>query len=161
VITVAMSTVIGAERSRVWRALVHPDQLARWDARIVALAGPSDPPPLRPGATLRFRCRVGATGGVQMLRREQALEVVPEQRLRTRLALGTLRIERTWTLASIPPAAGQPEQTRLSLALRAANSVAVFGATIDRFRVRELAAELGDEALRALQKWCEADAESA
>jgi uncharacterized protein YndB with AHSA1/START domain len=153
VITVAMSTVIGAEPGRVWRALVEPSELAAWEERIVAPAGPSAPGPLRPGRRLRWRCRLAGRGtGVQMLRADEALEVVPERRLRTRMVLGTLALERTFSLA---PELGDTPRTRLSVTLRAANSVPVFGAVIDRFRMRELATELGDETLRALQKWCE------
>lgn len=152
-ITVAMNTVIGAEPRRVWRALVEPAELAAWEERIVAPAGPSPSGPLRPGRRLRWRCRLaGRAGGVQMLRADEALEVVPERRLRTRMVLGTLAIERTFSLA---PELGDPPRTRIAVRLRAANSVPVFGAVIDRFRMRELAAELGDETLRALQKWCE------
>lgn len=154
-ITVALSTVIEADRSRVWRALVDPAELAAWDERIVAPAGDVGDGPLRPGSRLRWRCRVARTGGVEMLRADETLELVAPERLRTRIVLGTLRVERAWRLASRP---GTPPRTVLAVTLRAENRVPVFGTVIDRFRVRQWATELADETLRGLRTWCEAPA---
>src|SRR5262249_61726569 len=54
-ITVAMSKVIRSPRARVWRALVTPDELIRWDERRISLEAPiPDYPAL--GRPARWRC---------------------------------------------------------------------------------------------------------
>lgn len=145
-----MSTVIGATPPRVWRALTDPVELAAWDDRIVGAAVSRPERDLAsPGARVRWRCRIGS---VQIVRDEEVLEAQRERHLRSRLAMGTMRLERCFTLAGemIP----RP-QTRLTVTLRTANTVPVFGAVIDRFEVREFATALGDEALRSVRRWCE------
>ncbi len=142
-----MATVIAAGRGRVWRALTVPEELQRWDERLLSPIDSTEGYP-REGSTVRWRYRLGS---VRVVRSEQPLEVVPGQRLRAQLGFGSLRIDATWTLSD----ENEGDQTRLGLRLVTPNSVPVLGGLFDRFSVRELAAELADAQLRQIQKWCE------
>jgi uncharacterized protein YndB with AHSA1/START domain len=147
VITISMSALVHAPRSRVWRALVDPSEIMRWDARALELRGEAPDYP-SPGKPVRWRYRVGS---VPIELRDTALEVVPEQRLRLARSFGSLRFEETFSLGD--EVSGS--ETRLALRLAVANSVPTLGGALDRFDVRRFASELVDESLRALQKWCE------
>jgi hypothetical protein len=154
VITTAMSSVIGAPQARVWRALTEPDQVVRWDDRVIALLDPDAGYP-RAGQSVRWRYRLGA---VPVVLRECPLEVVPPSRLRCSVVLGLFRFDETFQLSPEP---GDPERTRLMLKVVASNSVPVVGGALDRFAVRRLANDFIDSKLRAIQKWCENPAETA
>src|SRR5262245_45323455 len=94
VITVSMSALVHAPRSRVWRALVDPAEVVRWDARAIELRGqPADYQ--SPGQPVRWRYRVGS---VPLELQDTALEVVPLQRLRLARSFGSLRFEETFSL---------------------------------------------------------------
>jgi hypothetical protein len=147
-ITTALSTGVGAPRSRVWRALTDPAEIVRWDERAEGLLEPASRA-LAPGRVLRWRYRLG---GVPLVFREEILEVVPEEKVRSAVRLGLFRFEQTFSLAVDPADAGR---TRLGLRLASSNAVPVVGGLLDRFAVRRQAAELADARLRALQKWCE------
>lgn len=147
-ITTAMSTVIGADRARVWRALTEAAEVVRWDERVISLEGPASEYP-RVGQSVRWRYRLGS---IPVVLHEKPLEVVPDLRLRSTVALGLFRFDETFLLTSEP---GDDERTRLSLKLVASNSVPVVGGALDRFTVRRLAVEFIDAKLRAVQKWCE------
>ena len=148
-ITTALSTVVGAPRSRVWRALTDPAEIVRWDERAVQLLEPAEAA-LRPGRVLRWRYHLG---GVPLELREEILDLLPEERLHSAAQLGLFRFEETFTLADD---AADPARTRLGLRLAADNAVPVVGGVLDRFAVRRQAADFVDARLRALQKWCEA-----
>jgi uncharacterized protein YndB with AHSA1/START domain len=148
VITVAMSTAIGAPRQRVWRAITRPDEVVRWDERIDSALDPMDGYP-RVGRDVRWRYRLGR---VAVELRDSPREVVPGERLRSAVALGLFRFDETFSLAD---EAGDPGRTRLTLKLVASSSVPVVGGLLDRFAVRRLASDLVDSRLRAIQKWCE------
>jgi hypothetical protein len=149
VITTALSTVVGSSRSRVWRALVDPAEIARWDERVLLLLEPVAAP-LAEGSVLRWRY---ALGGVPVELREEVVELVAEERLCHLAQLGLLRFEETFTLADD---AADRARTRLALRIAADNAVAVVGGLLDRFDVRRQAADFVDARLRSLQKWCEA-----
>jgi uncharacterized protein YndB with AHSA1/START domain len=151
VITVSMSTVIAADRRRVWSALTRPDEITAWSPlRTRALAVPeSHPKPGRP-ARWRFRLR-----GVPVAFVERPLEVLPAERLRAELRLSLVRVEETWSLAD--EAGGR---TRLSLKLALPNSIPLVGGLVDRFGVRQLAQQMIDASLRALKEWIEASERS-
>lgn len=155
-ITIALSTVIGAERERVWRALTRPAERIRWDERLVELleASPGDP---RPGQTLRWRYRLGA---IAVELQERPLEVRPPERLHCEGALGLFRFSVIYALGVESGApARTADRTKLALRLTTPNSVAVVGGSLDRFDVRRVASEFLDARLRALQKWCESTPE--
>ena len=149
-ITTALSTVVGAPRHRVWRALTDPAEIVRWDERALGLLEPVAQP-LAAGSVFAWRYLLG---GVPVVLREETLDLVAEERLHSGVSLGLFHFEQTFTLAD--EAADAP-RTRLSLRLATGNSVAVVGGRLDRFAVRRQAAELVDTRLRALQKWCEAE----
>jgi hypothetical protein len=149
-ITTALATAVAAPRARVWRALVDPAEIVRWDERAEALLESPDAG-LAPGRVLRWRYRMG---GVPLVFREELLEVALEERLRSAVRLGLFRFEQTFALADDP---AEPGRTRLSVRVASENAVPVVGGLLDRFAVRRQAAELADARLRALRRWCEAD----
>ena len=148
-ITTALSTVVGAPRSRVWRALIDPAEIVRWDERAVQLLEPVAEP-LRPGRVLRWRYLLG---GIPLELREEILDLLPEEKLHSAAQLGLFRFEQTFSLADD---AADPARTRLGLRLTAENAVPIVGGVLDRFAVRRQAADFVDARLRGLQKWCEA-----
>jgi len=150
VITTALSTVVGAPRRRVWRALTDPAEIERWDERALGLLEPVARP-LAAGSVTSWRYLLG---GIPVVLREEMLDVVAEERLHSGVSLGLFHFEQTFTLAD--EAADAP-RTRLSLRLATGNSVPVVGGHLDRVAVRRQAAELVDSRLRALQKWCESE----
>ena len=143
-----MSAVIGAPRERVWCALTVPEEVIRWDERLLSLAAPAPGHP-RVGETVRWRCRLGSVA-IDLL--ERPIEVVPCQRLLSDISLGLFRFEETCGLAD---EAGDESRTRLSVRLLASNSVPLVGGLLDRFEVRQLATTMVDSKLKALQRWCE------
>ncbi len=146
-----MSVGIGADRQRVWRALVRPDEMVAWNpGRVAALSVPADYP--KPGQTARWRARLH---GVTMPLLEKPLEVDPAERIRSELRFSLVRFDQTFAVTSD---AEHPETTRVSLKLVAPNAIPMLGSTLDRFGVRELAQEMVDETLRSLRSWCEEDA---
>jgi len=156
VITIALSTVIGAERERVWRALTRPAERIRWDERLVERLDPASGDPA-PGQRMRWRYRLGAIC-VELL--ERPLQVRAPERLHCEQALGLFRFSVIYTLgveSGLPDRTS--DRTKLSLRLTTPNSVAVVGGTLDRFHVRRVASEFLDSQLRGLQKWCESAAE--
>ena len=148
-ITTALSTLVGAPRDRIWRALTDPAEIVRWDERTVQLLDPVTQP-LAPGRILRWRYLVG---GVPLELREEIVDFAPEERLHFTAQLGLFRFEQTFTLADD---AADRARTRLGLRMTAENAVPVVGGLLDRFSVRRQAADFVDFRLRALQKWCEA-----
>jgi uncharacterized protein YndB with AHSA1/START domain len=143
-----MSTAVGADRDRVWRALTVPEELIRWDEQLVALLRPAEGFP-QEGQQVCWHYRLGT---IAVTLHNSLLEVVPKKRLRSATTMGLFRFDETFTLGH---EAGDPERTRLQLKLIAANSVPVVGGLLDRFAVRRLAVELVDRKLRSIQKWCE------
>jgi hypothetical protein len=147
VITTAMSTVIGAGRARVWRALTQASEILRWDERALELLEPADEYP-RVGRNVRWRYKLGA---IPLLLNERPLEVEPEARLRCAVALGLFRFDETFQLASEPGG----DRTRLTLKLVSQSQIPVVGGALDRFAVRRIANDFIDAKLRGVQKWCE------
>ncbi|MGH7336788.1 MAG: SRPBCC family protein, partial [Myxococcota bacterium] len=142
-ITVAMSKVIRSPRARVWRALVSPSELIRWDERRISLEAPiPDYPAL--GHPARWRCLLGS---VTVEHCEDPLEVIPAERLRSAVRLASFEFEEIYTLADQPP-----DSTRLSLRLTAKNTLPLLGGELDRFDVRRLSAERVDQTLAQLQR---------
>ncbi len=143
-----MAAVIRAPRERVWRALTSPQELIRWDDRVVALARGARPGNGRHGR-LQQRYRWGP---VWVDLRYRPLEVVRGQRLRSEISLGLFRFEATYTLS---PEDDDPTRTRMSLRIAFPNSVPVLGGCVDRFDLRRVASRLVSENISALQRWCE------
>jgi uncharacterized protein YndB with AHSA1/START domain len=148
VITTALSAVVGATRDRVWQALTDPAEVIRWDEAMLSLLEPARDYP-QVGQHVRWRTRLGT---VPVVLHDRPLEVVPEQRLRSAVAMGLFRFDRTWSLHGDN---GDGRRTRLGLRLAASNAIPVVGGLVDRFGVRQMAAEYVVTQLRALQGWCE------
>jgi uncharacterized protein YndB with AHSA1/START domain len=147
VITVAMSTVIEADRRRVWHALTRPDEIVRWShVRTAGLSVPEAHP--RPGQAARWRCRLR---GVPLAVTEHPLDVTPAERLRSELRLALVKVEQTWALSD----EATDTRTRLSLKLALPNAIPLVDGLLDRFGVRELAQSIADDALRSVKAWCE------
>ena len=143
-----MSTLITAERNRVWRALTTPSELIRWDDQLLELLDQvPDYPQL--GQQVRWRCRIGS---VPIVVHQTIQDVHPGERLQSAISRGVFCFDEIYTLADEPELG---DRTRLSLRVVASNSTPVVGGTIDRFAIRRLSAELIDSRLRAVQKWCE------
>ena len=147
-----MSTVIGADRARVWRALTEAAEVVRWDERVIALEEPAGEYP-QVGRKVRWRYRLGA---IPVVLHECPLEVIPDARLRSIRGARALPISTRPSSSRSEP--GDGERTRLTLKLVASNSIPVVGGVLDRFAVRRLANEFIDAKLRAVQKWCESPA---
>ncbi len=159
-ITLIMSTVIDADRERVWRALTDPAELAGWDDHIVGSVartggGREGSGRRAEGSSCsiveqrRWRYQLGS---VQVVLHERPLEVARLERLSSALKIGSLRIEQTYTLTS---ESVDPPRTRLGMKLATTSSVPVVGDVVDRFSVRRLAAERIDRTLRSVQSWCQ------
>ena len=147
-ITTALSTVIGAAREHVWHAIIDPKQVIRWDEPMLALLEPANSYP-RVGQHVRWRYHLGA---IPVVYHERPVEVVPEHRLRSTVAMGLFHFQQTWSLVDEP---GNSRRTRLGLRLTAANVIPVVSGLIDRFAVRRLSAEYADTKLHSLRIWCE------
>lgn len=147
-ITVAMTATVSADRARVWRALTSPAELVCWDESLVSLLGSPGGYP-REGQKVRWRYRLGST---TVVLRNELLEVIPGERLRSATAMGLFHFDETYNLST---EAGDPDRTRMSLKLVAENSLPIVGGLLDRFAVRRLASQIADSKLRSLQKWCE------
>ena len=149
-----MSTVIGAGRARVWRALTEPAQVAAWDASVVA---PIDVPPdyPKPGQHVRWRARMN---GLPIVLHDSPIEVVGGERLRSSIAMGLFRFDETYTLADDPSG---PSRTRITMKVVTSNEIPVVGGSLDRFAVRQQATQLVSTTLRAIRDWCEREGSAA
>jgi len=145
-ITISMARVIRSPRARVWRALVSPPELIRWDTRRTSL---DEPAPDYPAVGHAAHWRI-ALGRLTLPLREEPLEVIPQERLRTAVWLGSFHFDESYGLSDEPMGT-----TRLSLSISAKNSMPVLGGELDRFDVRRLATERVGGTLEMLQAWCE------
>ncbi len=143
-----MASVIDCKTERVWRAITDPAELVSWDPHVLAPVDGLDRYPFR-GQHARWRYQLGS---VQLVMHDRPLEVDPRSRLRSRLNVGTLDYERTFTLQGEPGGG-----TRLSMRLVTPNSIPLIGESVDRFDMRRMSTERVDESLRAVQAWCEAN----
>ena len=174
-ITVALSATIGATRERVWQALTLLDERTSWDERILGeIAHDTDPrrsdriqshrtsprstPSLHePSRIIRWRYRLG---GVQLVMREDFRQIEPPGRLVSRISIGSLRFEQTFTLhRDEEHRDDEPDlKTRLGLRIVASNSITVVGQIVPRLDVQKLVIGFADTTLRQIQKHCEAGA---
>jgi hypothetical protein len=141
VITTALTACVAAGSDAVWRAITDPAELIRWDAAALALLEPCDDWPLE-GRSLVWRYQLGS---VSVRLRDKPVEIVPEKRLRSAVALGSFRFEQIWSLAD------DAGRARVGLSIGAKNALPTAGGELDRFDVRRLAAEYVDGKLRGLR----------
>lgn len=164
-ITVALSVRIGARAETVWRALTDPAEREIWDERVLgeavlsaaarsrsersATPKPSGGPTAA-SARVRWRFRLA---GIPQVLDEQLLEVQPEKRAVSHLAIGSMHFDQTLTFHSEDDESGP--HTRLGMKLVARNQVPVIGALIERADVQKVVLEYIDATLRQAQKYCE------
>jgi len=142
----SLSIDIAAPPARVWRALCDPAEVVRLDRNIeCALDAPPDYP--RPGQHVRWRLRAGFF----RLLHDRPLEVEPERRLRSLLALGPFRYDETYTI--VTTGAG----CRLSARLAAWIALPLVGTVSERVYGPAARAAL-EAALDALRRLCEGSA---
>jgi uncharacterized protein YndB with AHSA1/START domain len=150
-ITTAMAVVVSAKRERVWRALVDPAEIVRWDESRTALVDRDRSYPAE-GERFRWRSKLGS---VALVLTETPREIEPLERLASECSAGSLHYEELFLLVAEAGDRAQDARTRVSLKLSTRNRLQLIGAEVDRFEVRKLLIERIDCTLRSLQKWCE------
>lgn len=148
-----MSSAVAADPQRVWSALTVPSECLAWDENLLSALDPMDTYPA-PGRTYRWRYRMGS---VPIIMKDQPVEVVPGRKLHSKVTLGSLQFDQTFTLAleHDEPSDTDSGKTLLGMKVIASNSAAVLGTTIDRFEIRRITVDRVDATLRAITKWCE------
>ena len=161
-ITVALSTTIGAPIDRVWRALTDPSERIVWDERIlgeVSLSrGRTKTTKTTQAAdiipkTTKWRFRLG---GVPLVMQDVIGEVDRNERLVSRISIGSIHFDQTLTLHRENDENGP--RIRLGMKVVARNQIAVIGELVQRLDVQKIVIEYVDATLRQVQKYCEADA---
>ncbi len=165
-ITVALSATIGAPIDRVWRALTDPSERIVWDERIlgeVSLSHGSSRSAKRRRAAgqgesalpeptkWRFRLR-----GIPLVMQDTVCEILRNERLVSRISIGSMRFDQTLTLHRED--CGSGPRTRLGMKLVTRSQIAVIGEVVERLDVQKIVIEFVDSTLRQVQKYCEADA---
>jgi hypothetical protein len=141
---VHVEVVIAAPPLRVWRALCDPTEVVQWDSTVeAALDAPPDYP--QPGQHVRWRCRAG----LFRILHDRPQNVIEQRKLRSRLDLGLIRYDETYTLG---PADGG---TRLELNLDVRLAIPFVGGLLARLRAREDALRAFEASLAALATHCE------
>ena len=142
-----MTEQVAATPARVWRALVEPAEVVRWDGGVTqALDAPPDYP--RPGQHVRWRYTHGL--GLFHILHDRPREVVPERILRSSLAVGPFRFEETYTLTP------RPGGCNLIADLAVHAALPLFGGLVDRFCIGPRTQAAVATSLRGLKRHCEA-----
>ncbi len=152
-ITIVMSSAIAATQQCVWQALTVPSECMGWDENLLSAIDPVEAYP-KAGETVRWQYRMGS---VPIVMREEPIEIVPGRKLRSRITLGSLHFDQTYTLGLEQDlqSGANAVKTLLGMKVIASNSAAVLGAVIDRFEVRRITTDRVDATLRAITNWCE------
>ena len=140
-ITTALTASVAASSDAVWRAITDPAELIRWDPAALALLEPCNEWPLE-GHALVWRYQLGS---VSVRLRDEPVEIVPEKRLRSAVALGSFRFEQVWSLGN------DAGRARVGLSIGTKSALPTAGGALDRFDVRRLAAVYVDGKLRGLR----------
>jgi uncharacterized protein YndB with AHSA1/START domain len=164
-ITVALSATIGAPIDRVWRALTDPSERLVWDERILGEVSLSRRSARRTGDGRTTRATTDRLskskwrfklGGVPLVMQEAVGESVRNERLVSRISIGSMHLDQNLKLYREDDESGP--RTRLSMKLVAHNQIAVIGEVVQRLDVQKIVIEYVDTTLRQVQKYCEADA---
>lgn len=148
-----MSSAISARPGRVWRALTDATECIAWDDyRLSALDSIEAYP--KAGEMMRWRYQMGS---IPIIMKEVPIEIVPGRKFQSKISIGTIRFEQTFTLAleQDPASPESGAKTLLGMKVVASNSAPVLGAVVDRFEVRRITIDRVDATLRAITKWCE------
>ena len=158
-ITVALSTTIGAPASRVWRALTDPAERVAWDERILGKATLSKTSRSRTTTPdsdsdtphrMHWRFRLG---DIPLVMQDSFVSAQRHECLVSHISIGSMQFDQTLTLFSKDDETGP--HTRLAMKLVARNSIAVIGEFIPRLDVQKIVIEYVDITLRQIQKYCE------
>lgn len=124
-----------------------------WDENLLSALDSEEMYPTA-GRTMRWRYHLGS---VPIVMKDQPIEVVPGRKLHSKITLGPLHFDQTYTLSPEHDATGGTEgvKTQLGMKVIASNSAAVLGAVVDRFEIRRITVDRVDATLRAVTKWCE------
>ncbi len=95
-------------------------------------------------------------GGVPLVMLDTTIDSTPCQRLISRIAIGSIQFDQTFTLHREDDDSGP--RTRLGMKIVARNRIAVIGEVVQRLDVQKIVIEYVDTTLRQVQKHCEADA---
>jgi hypothetical protein len=164
-ITVALSATIGAPIDRVWCALTDPSERLVWDERILGEVSLSRGNNGTTGAAkaarsantlpqkTRWRFRLGS---VPLVMQDVIRDADPNQRLVSRISIGSMHFDQTLSLHREDDESGP--RTRLGMKLVARNQIAVIGEVVQRLDVQKIVIEYVDTTLRQVQKHCESDA---
>ena len=137
---------IAARPERVWRALVRPAEVVRWDAGVTEpLDAPSDYP--RAGQHVRWRYRFGP---LPLILHDRPTQVEPLATLRSSIRLGPFDFDETYTLR-----AQGAESTQLTAALSLSSPVPVLGPLLVWTLGRPLTRSTVRGSLVALKAHCE------
>jgi uncharacterized protein YndB with AHSA1/START domain len=140
-----VSVEIEAQPERVWRALCDPSEVVQWDTGVVeAIDAPPDYP--RKGQHVRWRY---ANGPFKLLH-DRPIDVVPNRRLRSALAVGPVRFDETYTL---DPRNGG---VLLTAAMLVQVPVPLLGALVERMSAGPAARSAVTASLAAIKRHCEA-----
>lgn len=142
---IELAIEISAPGSRVWRALCDVNEVPRWDSMVVEAL---DAPPNYPHPGQHVRWRLGS--GLWRRLHDRPQEVVPEQRLRSQLGLGSYEMDETYALQTL----GGGCHLSLSLDLRV--RVPLLGLLIERLIAARAIREGFEESLAGLKQHCEA-----
>ncbi len=158
-ITVALSTTIGAPTRLVWRALTDSAERVVWDERILGEVTLSEVARSRTTASdsdsdalhhMHWRFRLG---GIPLVMQDRLVSALRFERLVSHISIGSMQFDQTLTLFSEDDEMGP--HTRLAMKLVARNSIAVIGEIIPRLDVQKIAIEYIDTTLGQIQKHCE------
>lgn len=139
-----VSVVIAAAPERVWRALCDPAEVVQWDSGVVeALDAPPDYP--RRGQHVRWRY---ANGPFRVLH-DRPLDVVPNHRLRSALAVGPVKFDETYTLDA------RDGGVLLTAAMLVQAPVPLLGSLLERTWAGPAAKSAVTQSLAAIKKHCE------
>ena len=174
-ITVALSATISVPIDRVWHAVTDPSERIVWDERIlgeVSLSGErtkttertterttknaesmaaTQPADIVPRKT-KWRFQLG---GVPLVMQDVISDAERNERLVSRISIGSMHFDQTLTLHREDDESGP--RTRLGMKLVARNQIAVLGEVIQRLDVQKIVIEYVDTTLRQIQKYCETD----
>ena len=139
-----VSTEIEASTARVWRALCDPAEVVVWDTGVEkALDAPDDYP--QPGQHVRWRY---SSGPFRILN-DRPQEVVPEQRLRSLLAVGPFRFDESYTLEANGDGCKLTAQMDVSVPLPG------LGWLIERLYLGPAMERTVSASLKAIKQYCE------